>query len=121
MNGLMSKFAKKKFQDEGPPAMGDNESRGQGGADAEDEDVMASDLTEGAGAGYHDEEAEGEGESGYGDMEDQAADMLADLAGVAPEDRKDFESALKTYVSACIAKHLGSSEDSESEDQEEEM
>lgn len=106
MAGISSINFKKKpqFADDGPPTMGENESRGSGGGD-EDEGVMVGDDAGGP-AG---DEGAGEG-GGYDDIEGSAADNLADLVGVSPDDREDFKAALQAYVASCVAKSLGGGE-----------
>lgn len=103
---LMDKFKKpmpkaSKFADEGPPSSED-EPRGSGGGEDEMEPPELPDTG-------GDEGSSG----GYGDHEDMAADDLADIVGVSPEDVMDFKNALQTYVSACIAKHMSSSDGAE--------
>jgi hypothetical protein len=53
--------------------------------------------------GDDDEGETGEGSS-YDDVEDSAADALADAAGVPDDKRDDFKSALGDYVEACFKK-----------------
>lgn len=109
LDSIMKK-AKSKFEDDGPPAMGDNESRGAGGSSADDGMVPVDSLDDGD-QPMGDGGASDDGSGAYGDVEDQAADQLADLAGIAPDDRKDFKSALSTYVAACIERHESSGEE----------
>jgi hypothetical protein len=112
---MFKKGKKPAFQDDGPPAMGENESRGAGGSssdsgdDGGDSEVYASDMNDAAGddgSSNPNDNSDGDvgKDNGYGDIEAQAADDLADFAGVSPEDRMDFAAALKTYVSACVSK-----------------
>ena len=42
----------------------------------------------------------------YSEHKSMALDDLADIVGVSPEDRGDFDSALSAYVHAAIAEAL---------------
>lgn len=50
------------------------------------------------------DEDEGKELSSYGDVEGDAADEMASLAGVPEESRAAFAAALSDYVAACIRK-----------------
>lgn len=107
MNSLQRDFGAKKppkFQDDGPPT--DGKRGGAGGPPDEEMDYSPSEVGAGSGA-----------KGPYDDLESSAADDLADLAGVAPEDRADFATALKTYVQACFSKLSAQDDGSEMPDE----
>lgn len=93
-----------KFEDEGPPS-GDDQGRGSGSGTDDDSAPEMPDDTEMAPDSEGADAAMPGNDSGVGD-EEQAADTLADLVGIGPEDRQDFANALKMYVSACLASSM---------------
>jgi hypothetical protein len=113
---LTEKFGGKKrapkFEDEGPPSSSD-ESRGAGGSSkssSKDSSPPEPDMEMGAGEPDGDETM-GDDPMAGGDPEEQAADDLADILGVGPDDREDFGNALQAYVSACLAKNMAPAPD----------
>jgi hypothetical protein len=105
--GLVEKMSAKKpsrFADEGEPEMDARGSGAEGGPDAHE----GGEGEEEAGGGGHDEHME------------MALDDLADIAGIAPEDRKDFGTALKVLVHACVADAMGGPEPEPEEEGDEE-
>lgn len=103
-SGYLSKFADSdlvsKFKDrspkdeveEGPPPDGED--------------------PQGGGYGDGDSDADGMGAPGAPgeDVEMKAAEDMADILGVGPEDRQDFAAALNAYVHACVAKAMSEEE-----------
>jgi len=110
--GLMERMAPRKggrrFADEGEPEMDD--TRGGASAGEPDDDEAEAD-----------EEGHGdEGEDAGGDHRahsDMALEDLADMAGIAPEDRADFGAALRAFVHAEIAEAMKGGDDPEEEDE----
>ena len=104
------------FADEGPPD--DEEERGgTSGGEPEGPDADGAEDPE---AGPPSSERPG----GMHDHAEMALDDLADIAGISPEDRADFGSALDAYVSAriadALAEHGGDEPEEEPEPEEEE-
>lgn len=105
--GKKGKGKPPKFGDEGEPST-DKEPRGAAaGADdgsaegetEEDGDIVSPDSMGGGGEGA-------EGELTHGDDYERAADDVADMLGVAPEDRPAFGESLKAMIVSCLAEHM---------------
>jgi hypothetical protein len=98
MDKFVGKMKSAKFADDGPPTGSYAEGRTAGGADGEEPDMHYPSEMQDEGGGD-----EGDTGGDGSDVLDAAADDLADLAGVSPEDRSDWRTALHTYVSACMS------------------
>lgn len=93
LSDMFPKKPKPKGFESGPPSA-DNAGEGRSPGGGDEGDMLASEMKD---------KTDG---NGYGDHESMAADDIADLCGVAPEDRGDFAAALKEYVHSCVASVL---------------
>jgi hypothetical protein len=128
MAELFEKKPKKKpgkFADEGPPS-GSSTSRGGAdptdGEEQEDVEEQPGEVEESEGGEEPGPHADGDAgpasAGGFDEHMQAAADDLADIMHVAPEDRGDFMSALKTFVHAAIADVAGGGAEPEPADDE---
>lgn len=104
---LMALFEKKlggkksmppRFSSEGEP----EEAEARGGSPGEELDAEEAEAEE-RGEPEHGEGEEEGGDRSYAQHFELAVDDIADIAGISPEDRADFGSALKAAIHATIA------------------